>query len=231
MPWELIAVDNGSTDGTASYLAGVRDMADVPVTVVSNPKNLGFPAAINQGLREARGEYLVLLNNDVVVTDGWLDQLVALANARVGRRADNGGVGERRPTVDGSAGSRDPRPTLEGAFPLGPTVDMVCGCSGASPPPPPGGGARLSVAHSALGLLGLCPTMRPHPSWSRMCPMVTWRRCLRSPGGGATNTSRGLRGVIDATPRNIDTTYLLCRYIIIAWQSTTVVMRSVHENQ
>jgi GT2 family glycosyltransferase len=53
----------------------------VPVTVLANVSNRGFPAAINQGLQIARGEYLVLLNNDVVVTDAWLDQLVALANA------------------------------------------------------------------------------------------------------------------------------------------------------
>ena len=57
-------------------------MATVPVTVVSNATNVGFPAAINQGLRLARGEYLVMLNNDVVVTDGWLDQLIALVNAK-----------------------------------------------------------------------------------------------------------------------------------------------------
>src|ERR1700677_4066136 len=80
--WELIVIDNGSTDGTAAYLAGVRDMASVPVTVVTNTTNLGFPAAINQGLRLARGEYLVLLNNDVVVTDAWLDQLIGLVNAK-----------------------------------------------------------------------------------------------------------------------------------------------------
>jgi O-antigen biosynthesis protein len=80
--WELIVVDNGSNDGTAAYLAGARDMASVPVTVVTNTKNIGFPAAVNQGLRLARGEYLVLLNNDVVVTDAWLDQLIALVNAK-----------------------------------------------------------------------------------------------------------------------------------------------------
>ena len=86
--WELIVVDNGSTDGTGTYLAGVRDMSTVPVTVVSNATNLGFPAAINQGLRLARGEYLVMLNNDVVVTDGWLDQLIALVNAKRGPSAE-----------------------------------------------------------------------------------------------------------------------------------------------
>lgn len=80
--WELIVVDNGSTDGTGTYLAGVRDMSTVPVTVVSNAVNRGFPAAINQGLRLARGEFLVMLNNDVVVTDGWLDQLLALVKAK-----------------------------------------------------------------------------------------------------------------------------------------------------
>ena len=78
--WELIVVDNGSTDHTDTYLAGVQDAAAVPVTVISNTTNQGFPAAINQGLKAARGEYLLLLNNDAVVTDGWLDQLIALAN-------------------------------------------------------------------------------------------------------------------------------------------------------
>ena len=75
----MIVVDNGSTDGTGAYLAGVRDAAPVPVTVIANAQNLGFPRAVNQGLQAARGEYLVLLNNDAVVTDGWLDQLIALS--------------------------------------------------------------------------------------------------------------------------------------------------------
>ena len=81
-PWELIAVNNGSTDGTKDYLAGVQDASSVPTTVIANASNLGFPAAVNQGLRIASGSYLVLLNNDVVVTDGWLEQLIALADAK-----------------------------------------------------------------------------------------------------------------------------------------------------
>ncbi len=77
--WELIIINNGSTDGTADYMSGVQDVSPVPVTLIANGTNRGFPTAINQGLQYARGEYLVLLNNDVVVTDGWLDQLVALS--------------------------------------------------------------------------------------------------------------------------------------------------------
>ena len=52
-PWELIAIDNGSTDHTDVYLAGVQDGASVPVTLITNATNRGFPAAINQGLKAA----------------------------------------------------------------------------------------------------------------------------------------------------------------------------------
>jgi glycosyltransferase involved in cell wall biosynthesis len=100
--WELIVIDNGSNDGTAGYLAGVRDMAAMPGTVVTNTRNVGFPAAINQGLRLARGEYLVLMNNDVVVTDAWLDQLIGLVNAKRGLDAERKGPrGTHRLTREG----------------------------------------------------------------------------------------------------------------------------------
>ena len=57
----------------------------MPVTVITNPRNIGFPAAVNQGLQVASGEYLVLLNNDAVVTEGWLEQLIALTSAPLDR--------------------------------------------------------------------------------------------------------------------------------------------------
>ena len=79
-PWELIVVDNPSTAETTAYLVSLRDDATVTVTVIASTTNRGVPAAINQGLKAARGEYLVVLNNNVIVTDSWLDQLIALAD-------------------------------------------------------------------------------------------------------------------------------------------------------
>ena len=87
-PYELILVDNASTDGTVEYLASVasevnhRDTeAQRRVVVIRNETNRGFAAGCNQGLGRARGEYLVLLNNDTVVTPNWLEGLIALALA------------------------------------------------------------------------------------------------------------------------------------------------------
>ncbi|MBP3957826.1 glycosyltransferase [Gemmata sp. G18] len=81
-PYELILVDNGSTDGTPAYLdALVGVPGPARVVVVHNPENRGYPAGVNQGLGAARGAFLVLLNNDVVVTPGWLDRLVRCATA------------------------------------------------------------------------------------------------------------------------------------------------------
>jgi GT2 family glycosyltransferase len=81
-PWELIIADNGSDDQTAAYLAGVRAEAPIPVSVVASGRACGMPAAINQGMQAARGEHLVVLSNDVVVTEGWLEQLIGLADCR-----------------------------------------------------------------------------------------------------------------------------------------------------
>jgi GT2 family glycosyltransferase/thioredoxin-like negative regulator of GroEL len=83
-PFELIVVDNGSTDGTPAFLEDLRHWWGQPpepvhVEVIRNDTNRGFPAGVNQGLARARGRFLVLLNNDTVVTYGWLDGLIAQA--------------------------------------------------------------------------------------------------------------------------------------------------------
>ena len=78
--YELIVVDNGSADGSRSYLLTLeRRFSHVHVRLCD--ANLGFPAAANLGLAQARGELLVLLNNDTLVAPGWLAALADHASA------------------------------------------------------------------------------------------------------------------------------------------------------
>ncbi len=70
-PYEIIVVDNASTDGTVEYLNERGD-----VRVIQNSENHGFPAAANQGIREASGMQILLLNNDTIVTTGWLRRMI-----------------------------------------------------------------------------------------------------------------------------------------------------------
>jgi GT2 family glycosyltransferase len=73
--YEVIVVDNGSTDGTAELLAELaRGWPNL--RVLANAENRGFAAATNQGFAEASGAFLVMLNNDTVATRGWLTTLV-----------------------------------------------------------------------------------------------------------------------------------------------------------
>jgi GT2 family glycosyltransferase len=92
-PYEVVVVDNGSTDGTREFL---RDWAETRphLTLVFNA---GFALGCNQGIAAARGEHIVLLNNDVVVTDGWLGRLL-----RPLRNPEVGIVGPRTNCVAGS---------------------------------------------------------------------------------------------------------------------------------
>lgn len=73
--YELVVVDNGSGDDTPEYLATLAER-NSHVRVILNGGNLGFAPAANEGLALARGEHLVILNNDTLVPPGWLSRLL-----------------------------------------------------------------------------------------------------------------------------------------------------------
>jgi GT2 family glycosyltransferase/tetratricopeptide (TPR) repeat protein len=72
--FELIVVDNGSTDGSVGYL---RELAarHKNVKLIENPDNRNFGPANNQGVELAEGERIVFLNSDTIVTAKWIEML------------------------------------------------------------------------------------------------------------------------------------------------------------
>ncbi len=77
---EIVVVDNASNDGTVTWLEDLAE-AEGRLSAIYNQENLGVSAGLNMGLARACGDHLVLLNPDTVVTEGWLDRLIACAEA------------------------------------------------------------------------------------------------------------------------------------------------------
>jgi O-antigen biosynthesis protein len=75
--YEIILVDDGSTDGTRAWLAGL----EAPFRVILNQHNLGFGTSTNNGASIARGSVLALLNNDLVLQPGWLGPMLSALRA------------------------------------------------------------------------------------------------------------------------------------------------------
>lgn len=75
MDFEVIVVDNNSTDGTQRFLKELESR-EPRLKVVLNSENRGFAGGNNDALRIAHGDILVLLNNDTRVTRGWLTRIV-----------------------------------------------------------------------------------------------------------------------------------------------------------
>ncbi len=69
--FETIVVDDGSTDGSREFLA--REFPEVRVLVLET--NRGFASAVNEGVRAARGDVVVLLNNDTEANSQWLAEI------------------------------------------------------------------------------------------------------------------------------------------------------------
>ena len=79
---EVIYVDNGSNDGSVNNV--IKDFPGV--IIIANPENLGFCRGNNQGIRIARGEFILILNPDVVLADDCIEQLIRVyvTNKRAG---------------------------------------------------------------------------------------------------------------------------------------------------
>ena len=140
IPFELIVVDNGSTDQSPKYLRelmeGKRTIGGCKFRVgeggevlekrfekkghkkrrkmeqhfmcrrfklILNENNLGFAAGNNRGISEARGDYILIMNNDLVVTPGWLENLLNVAE----RKAEIGIVGPMSNYVSGPQWVKD----------------------------------------------------------------------------------------------------------------------------
>ncbi|MBN2643632.1 MAG: glycosyltransferase, partial [Victivallales bacterium] len=94
---EIVFIDNGSTDGTVKWL---RKLAaeNSNYRLIENRENLGFAKGCNQGIEAARGEYVLLLNNDVVVTPNWLSGMLEVFR---GGHSNTGIVGPMTNNISG----------------------------------------------------------------------------------------------------------------------------------
>src|SRR3990172_1073466 len=76
VPLHVIYVDNGSPPGTVDTIAGHAESLGLELLTIRNATNRGFTAAVNQGLRVARGQNVLVLNTDCFIGPGCLSRLV-----------------------------------------------------------------------------------------------------------------------------------------------------------
>ncbi len=79
----LIVVDNASKDpGVKQFLGGIHGNSTVEIEKLFSEENAGFAAGMNKGMRLADSPFVCLLNNDCVVTEGWLEEMIAVSRSR-----------------------------------------------------------------------------------------------------------------------------------------------------
>ena len=75
---ELIIVNNASSDGTKEYLDAIQCQYVNQIQIIHNTSNFGFSKGMNIGVNKSSGKYIILLNNDTVVTQGWSYELISI---------------------------------------------------------------------------------------------------------------------------------------------------------
>ncbi len=100
LSFEVLLTDNGSNDGSVEALKGITKEKywKDRFTLILNDNNTGYAKANNQGIRRAKGKYILLLNNDTVVHKDALQNLLKFARAT----PDAGVVGSRLLNIDGT---------------------------------------------------------------------------------------------------------------------------------
>jgi GT2 family glycosyltransferase len=104
--YEIVIIDNGSDTETAQYLEDLSGKGWI--NVIRNEKNLGFPAAVNQGIAFSDTPYVCILNNDTEVCKGWLREMIQIAE----EYADIGIVNP----ASNNLGQKGPEPGLSGKW-------------------------------------------------------------------------------------------------------------------
>ena len=151
--FEIIVVDNGSTDGTQDML-----QAEFPqARLIVNPTNLGFAVPMNQALRAARGAYLLLLNPDTLVHPEALDRLITF----MGAQPETGICGPKVLNTDGTL----QKPCRRGESTPWAAFSYFLGLSALFPHSRLFGGYLMSymdedATHTVAGLSGSCMLIR-----------------------------------------------------------------------
>lgn len=71
---DILIIDNGSTDNSLEYLEHAPFRSRIKI--IALPKNIGFASGYNVGLKNVHTEFYILLNSDVRVTHGWIEELL-----------------------------------------------------------------------------------------------------------------------------------------------------------
>ncbi|MFD1957525.1 glycosyltransferase [Paenibacillus thailandensis] len=84
-PFEVIVVDNRSTDHTKQVVQDAGRLTTIPIVYVYEER-LGLSVARNRAIREARGDYILFLDDDAVACEGWISGIVSLfeSDPRIG---------------------------------------------------------------------------------------------------------------------------------------------------